>query len=182
LLKADERRPLVNGSVSENNELLPKFYERGRVPFVIFLDADSSGRKLKGSLTSNGIDAQKIVDLADLFPDKKGSDFELEDILSIAFYHRAIEATYQEQPVDRPEATLTGKRTKFYEQAFKTKYQIGFNKRRVAETVQRLWASGKGDAETADKLTTVVAALTTALATQVKTVAGPTAASGGTGQ
>jgi hypothetical protein len=176
LIKSGERRPLVNGSVSENNELLPKFYERGRVPFVIFLDADSGARKLKASLTSNGIDPTRLVDLAVLFPDKKGSDFELEDVLSIDFYHRAVEATYPGQSVDRPEASQTGKRTKFYEQAYKTKHQIGFNKRRVAETVQRLWANGKGDAETAEKLKIVVEALTAALAAQVSAVATPPAA------
>ena len=43
----DNSRLMVNGSIAESNGLLPRFYQRGNLPFVAFLDADSAGRNLK---------------------------------------------------------------------------------------------------------------------------------------
>jgi hypothetical protein len=54
------RKPVVNGSISENTGLLPKFYQRAKLPFVAFIDADSGGRDLVAQLTSWGIPLRRL--------------------------------------------------------------------------------------------------------------------------
>lgn len=82
---------LISGSISETSGLLPRFYHRAKLPFVAFVDADQSGRKLKQELIGWQIPEAQIIDLKAAF-DGKANDFELEDILSRAFYHSAVTA------------------------------------------------------------------------------------------
>jgi len=100
LRETDCSRILVNGSVAENVGLLPRFYQRGRLPFVVYLDADSGARTLKTALLGWGVPEAQIVDLRPLFADFADRDFELEDITTIDFYHAAVLAAYPDQPVD----------------------------------------------------------------------------------
>ena len=177
-LLADEsasRKPVVNGSISENTGLLPKFYQRARLPFVAFIDADSGGRDLLAQLKSWGILPAKIADLAEAFPDITGRDFELEDVLSVDFYHRAVTAAYPEQPVSKPDAAATKKRTKHYETQFRETHNVGFSKRRAAENVYRLWRDGNGDTETAKNLKKIVEFIWAKLKAQVELPKAPEA-------
>ena len=56
-----------------------------------------------------GNTCEKIVDLHSVF-EGRGDDFELEDILSVDFYHAAVVAAYPDQPIDPPPADHVGKR------------------------------------------------------------------------
>src|SRR5208282_2791506 len=53
----------VNGSIAETGSFLPKFYEKARLPYVVFLDHDSRGRELGENLKREGIPAEKIIGL-----------------------------------------------------------------------------------------------------------------------
>jgi len=141
---ADSSKIAINGSVSETGRLLPQFYQRSGLPFLVYLDADARGRDLKRSLEDAGIPAHKIIMLSDVFD--RGDDFETEDMLTRDFYSSAVVATYPAQTVIAPDDGR-GKRTKLYEQAYKAGHGIGFSKRRVGETVKRLLGSGGGDEE-----------------------------------
>jgi predicted ATP-dependent endonuclease of OLD family len=156
-----EKKVLINGSVSETKEgFLPRFYQRSRLPFVVLVDADSGGRNLLKLLQKWGIPDQSIVNLKDHFQDFS-DDFELEDILSAEFYHRAVCETYPDKKIKQPEVD-TRKRTKAYEAASKEQYNIGFNKRRVGETIKRLIKAGRGDEASLDNLKKVAEVLYTA--------------------
>jgi 5S rRNA maturation endonuclease (ribonuclease M5) len=161
---------LINGSVAETSALLPRFYERGGLPFVVFLDADSRGRKIASTLRKFGIPEEKIVPL-DIIADEvglqKGHDFELEDVLSGDFYHTAVKETYPQYAVEQP-ASGTGKRTSSYESAFNTVHGIGFSKRRVGETAKKLLLEGKADSTTAKRLELLASKLWEALTQKVK--------------
>ena len=168
--KEAAKKILVNGSISESAEcFLPRFYQRSGLPFAIYLDADSSGRNLMKQLKGHEIPEEKIIDLKSCVGKERGEDFELEDILNVDFYHYAVLNTYPSQPVDKP-ATSTGKRTKAYEKEFDAKHQIGFNKRRVAETVKRLLIDGKCDEESLMNLGKVTSAIHKALENQTKPI------------
>ena len=168
--KEAAKKILVNGSISESAEcFLPRFYQRSALPFAIYLDADSAGRNLKNLLTRHGIPEEKIVDLKSCVGKERGDDFELEDILSADFYHQAVLDTYPSQPVDKP-TVPAGKRTKAYEKEFDAKHQIGFNKRRVAETVKRLLLQGKADEESLTNIGKVSSAIHQVLENQIKPV------------
>jgi predicted ATP-dependent endonuclease of OLD family len=164
---------LTNGPVSERGEFLSGFYQRAGLPFVVFLDADSRGRELGASLKKWGISDEKILDLRVVLSDddqKKHpeTDFELEDVMSTEFYHQAVVETYPKQTVDLSAINqeTAGKRTRKYEEAYRKIHSIGFNKRRVAETVKKLLLEGKGDTETLNKLDKVTSAIWKALETQ----------------
>jgi len=145
-----QERILVNGSVAGTAEaFLPRFYKQSGLPFVVFVDADSGGRRLAQSLLALGISERNIIKLETVFADREG-DFELEDVLSAEFYHTAVTETYPDKPVLI--AAGAGKRTKLYENAYKTQHDIGFNKRRVADTVKRLLVTGRADAPTLEAL------------------------------
>jgi hypothetical protein len=148
---------LVNGSLSQSKETFLGLYQRANLPYVILLDADSGGRDLASSLQSFGIPTNRIVDLRDVFGDRQ-NDFELEDILSADFYHKAVLNAYPSNPVDLPSSS-TRKRTAIYADAFKAQYNIGFNKRRVAESVKELLSLRQEDRETQDNLGTLSTAL-----------------------
>jgi hypothetical protein len=143
LKEAESSKIAINGSVSETGRLLPQFYQRSGLPFLVYLDADARGRELKRSLEDAGIPASRIIILSDVF-NREGEDFETEDILTRDFYSSAVVATYPAQTVIAPEDGK-GKRTKLYEVAYKTEHGIGFSKRRVGETVKRLLGAGGGD-------------------------------------
>ena len=101
-----------------------------------------------------------------------------KDILSALFYQQAVSAAYPANPVPEPELS-DKKRTTVYEQAFKAAYNIGFNKRRVAESVKKLLLDRKEDKETQDNLgilsTAIIARLTSQVPTtsKVPTVSAP---------
>lgn len=144
---------LINGGVAEGKEYFPVFLERANIPYVICLDSDSGGRDLKDVLMAGGIPEGKIIMLrdivgAELFKDK---DIELEDLVSAELYHRAVAETYPDKPVT-PLETERPKRTKYYEEQFKQKHRIGFNKPRVAETLKSLIEKGNSDVQTKGNL------------------------------
>jgi len=166
-LLEDYKKILVNGSIAEaGGNVLPLFYQRANLPYVIFLDADERGRRLASSLRESGVQEDKIISLSSIpGVSQQGKDFDLEDILSTAFYHRAVLETYLDKSVDPPSHS-NGKRTKYYEGQYKTTHNLGFSKRRVAETVKHLLLDGKGDAETHDSLKRVSETLWNALKSQ----------------
>jgi hypothetical protein len=149
---------LVNGSVSESKDgFLVRFYARAKLPFVVYLDADSGGRDIAGSLEKWEISQDKITNLRDVFSDRQ-NDFEIEDIISDSDYHKAVCDEYPTLRVDL-QSNPAGKRTSRYEAVFKEVHHIGFSKRRVAERVKTLLLEGATDAETDKNL----AALTNAI-------------------
>jgi predicted ATP-dependent endonuclease of OLD family len=161
---------LINGSVAETSALLPRFYERAGLPFVVCLDGDSGGRQIASMLRKFEIPEAKIVGIeffADELGGLKSNDFELEDVLDGNFYHAAVKETYPQYEVDAPKG-VTGKRTVYYESAFKKSYGIGFNKRRVGETVKKLLLEGKADPETSKRLKKLTSKLWEALTQPVK--------------
>jgi energy-coupling factor transporter ATP-binding protein EcfA2 len=162
---ADHKRIVINGSVSETGKLLPVFYERAGLPFVVFLDADSGGRDIRNSLAAAGIPAAKIVYLGDAVA--REGDFELEDIIDAALYNGAVQQTYADKLVERP-ADGAGKRTKRYERAYKDTYNIGFNKRRVAETLKSMLREGGPDRTGLEELRALANRIWGVLQEQVK--------------
>jgi predicted ATP-dependent endonuclease of OLD family len=163
---ADHRRIIVNGSVSETGKLLPLFYEKAGLPFVVYLDSDSAGRDIKTALINAGIPASKVIYLGDVIT--KAFDFELEDIVDSAVYNDAVQRTYADKPVELPPGE-DGKRTKRYERAYKESYGIGFNKRRVAEHVKSiLGQSGMETPAGFDELRTLTNKIWDVLQAQVK--------------
>ena len=171
----DSRRINVNGPVSETKGgFLPRFYQQARLPFVVFVDADSGGRALATALKKWGIDEDKIMDLRDVFAgegqDKQlGEDFELEDLISAEFYHSAVAETYPRQVPDfkAVEQKTAGKRTRRYEKLFEDTYSIGFSKKRVAEAVKKMILDGRGDKETLENLERVTSEIRKGLQLQI---------------
>jgi predicted ATP-dependent endonuclease of OLD family len=142
---------LVNGSVSETKDgFLPRFYQRANLPFVIYLDADSRGRELAEELKRWGIPEEKIVRLQ-VLESETGKDCELEDLMNREFYHAAVKEAYPDHDVE-PCSSDSGKVTRHYEEKFREKYGIGFNKRRVGEMVKKLLINNRGDEQTVNKL------------------------------
>jgi len=155
----------INGSIAESKEWLPLFYERAKLPYVIYLDADSAGRSLAQSLETGGVPKGKIS-----LPDaiERGEDIELEDLFSDAFYHQAVSETYSEQQIP-PLPTGSGKNTKRYETLFKQQLGFDFSKRRVAETVKKLLSEGKGDPQSIERVRQLTDKLLNVLRGQVET-------------
>ena len=54
---------LVSGSVAESLEMLPAFFERAKLPYIVHVDADSSGRTIQGKLEAAHIPKEKILSL-----------------------------------------------------------------------------------------------------------------------
>ncbi|MFY9317513.1 MAG: AAA family ATPase [Burkholderiales bacterium] len=148
---------LVSGSVAESLAMLPAFFERAKLPYIVYVDFDHGGRSIEGKLKAAKIPETKIVSLRAIFGDDlfPGEDFELEDIVSDQFYARAVADTYPERPVIIP-AGGGAKRTKRYEEAFKTNHQIGFNKRRVADKIKQIALREGFDEESATRLQRVI--------------------------
>lgn len=166
--KDTTRKILVNGSVAESKDgFLVRFYQRAGLPFVVYLDADSSGRDLARRLEGWGVPNERILDLANVIT-REGQDFELEDVLTGPFYHAAVQAAYPESPVEAPGEPGAGKRTKYYEDNFKQTHKIGFNKRRVGEKVKKLLLDGAADDGSIQELKKVTDAILALLETQVK--------------
>jgi len=157
LYKDDNRRVLVNGSLAESkNCLLARFYARTRLPFVVLLDADSRGRELRKELKRWGIPEGQIISLQAVI-ERQGEDYALEDVLSAAFYHKAVVQTYFGHTIPKPPVTA-GKRASAYESALRQEC-IRFSKKRVADTVKSLLEKGEADEETTDNLGKVISAL-----------------------
>jgi predicted ATP-dependent endonuclease of OLD family len=157
---------LVNGSLSETKDaFLARFYHRTGLPYVIVLDADSGGRELLAELRRSGIPEDRVVRLEQVFEGRQG-DFAMEDILSANVYHQAVLAAYPSNQVPMP-APGNRKRTTLYEDAFRQTYNIGFNKRRVAEAVKKLLNEKREDEETKNNLGTLSTAITEKLKAQV---------------
>jgi len=167
LSKDAKRKILVNGSVAESKDgFLVRFYQRARLPFIVCLDADNSGREIRQTLERWGVPPEKIIDTAELFPDRKGKDFELEDLLSVSFYYSAVMEAYPNLKLAKPEE-IEGKQTKFYEAELKKEQKIGFNKRRVGEKVKALLQKGRADETTLANLRIVTDAVLGGLEQQV---------------
>lgn len=149
---AEHARIAINGSISETGKFLPRFYERAGLPYVVYLDADSAGRDLRTALLQNGIPEHKIVYLGDVV--QKADDFELEDLVHADLYNDAVAATYPDKPVTRPKETA-GKRVKRYEAVFKEAHNIGFSKKRVAETLKTVLHDGGANRAGLDDLRTL---------------------------
>jgi predicted ATP-dependent endonuclease of OLD family len=148
---------LVNGSLSETKDgILPRFYKRSNLPFVIYLDADSAGRDIKNQLKAWEISEDLIVDTS-IALEKEG-DFELEDCLSEGFYYDAVSAEYPELNVER-QNVATGKITKAYDRHFRSKFGIGFTKNRVAKKAKELMLDTKCDDESLANLKKITSAL-----------------------
>jgi len=168
---------LLNGSLSESKDaFLARFYDRTGLPYIVLLDADSGGRELLKELKSIGIPVDKIVQLERVFTDRQ-NDFAMEDILSADFYHKAVQAAYPAHAVALP-AVNAKKRPTRYEEAFRATHNIGFNKKRVAESVRKLLETGSEDEETKNNLGILSGVLVEALKCQVPT-ATPAPAPGG---
>jgi len=160
---------VVNGSVAESpNAFLVRFYERAKLPFVVYVDADSAGRKIAGDLERIGVPKERIIPLSEVFELPEGKDRELEDMVSAEFYHLAVKEAYPKSSVEKPN-NGGGKRTKYYEKKFQDELQIGFSKRRVANHMKILLIGGKADAETLESLKKLTGALLSALDRQVGT-------------
>jgi predicted ATP-dependent endonuclease of OLD family len=164
-LPNESKKIVINGSISESGLLLPRFYERTRLPFAVFLDADSRGRGLRNKLQDAGIPSDKIIYLGDLVTQTK--DYEIEDLFSSSVYYIAVKETYPEFTIEEIKDD-EGKRTKRYEDFLKKNYNVGFNKRRVGETLKRLLGEKKSDKETSDNLKTVIDKIWEKLQLQVK--------------
>lgn len=159
------KKIVINGSISESSLLLPRFYEKTRLPFLIFLDADSGGRELKKKLIAANIPTEKIVYIGDVV--SRENDFELEDLFSSKLYHIGVRETYPELNIEEIKDD-EGKRTKRYETLFKEKHNIGFNKRRVGETLKRLFRDNKVDEETKSNLQVIIKSILDTLQKQIK--------------
>jgi 5S rRNA maturation endonuclease (ribonuclease M5) len=152
------QKVLVNGSLAESKDaFLASFYERAGLPYIVLLDSDSGGRDLSQILTSAGIPAEKIIMLNDVFKGRQ-NDFAIEDIVSPNFYHQAVLAAYPANPVDPPQPG-NKKLSVLYAEAFKKIYNIGFNKRRVAESAKKLLSGKHEDDETRNNLGTLSTAI-----------------------
>ena len=97
----------------------------------------------------------------------KPFDFELEDIIEPSLYHNAVQQAYPDQPVEQPQQA-DGKRTKRYEVAFRQTYDIGFNKRRVAETLKPILVESGSETQGLGELQAVVNNIWEMLQAQVK--------------
>ena len=128
----ESKKIVVNGSVAETKMLLPKFYRRTGLPYVIYLDKDQGGRDLKNSLLAAGVPEANIVYAGDVVD--RPVDFELEDTVGTA-YHQAVTRTYPQLQVDPPDPAR-GKCTKYYNSALKEAHSIGLNKPRVAAEIK----------------------------------------------
>src|SRR5208282_3599425 len=79
------KRYLVNGSVAESKDgFIVRFYQRSGLPYVVYLDADSSGRDLAALLMMWGIPEKRIIKLEKIITPGElgfvGQDYELEDV------------------------------------------------------------------------------------------------------
>jgi len=164
--KEAAKRIVVNGSIAESKEWLPLIYERAKLPYVIYLDADNSGRNLAKLLADAGVPKENIILLNEVI--QHDGDFELEDIFSDNFYHQAVSETYPEQQISQPPAGA-GKRTKRYESLFEEQLGFDFTKRRVAVTIKKLLVENKGDEESTKAVTELTEKLLKALRGQVTT-------------
>jgi hypothetical protein len=162
---AVHRRIVTNGSVSETGKLLPTFYERTGLPYVIYLDADSGGRDIRAALASAGIPPGKFVYLGDVI--QRQGDFELEDIIDPGLYHQAVQRAYSDKPVEQP-PDQEGKRTKRYERSYKDIHNIGFSKRRVAEALKPILLQMNPEDHGIDGLRTLCNRIWDVLQSQVK--------------
>jgi hypothetical protein len=170
---ANKDRVVINGSISETGSLLPQFYQRAGLPFVVYLDADSGGRDLKKSLLAFGIPEEKILLLSDMVKRSDGKDFELEDLVSADLYQEAVQKAYPGQADIKVDASAL-KRTKLYEEAFKKNYGIGFSKRRASDELKQLLRALPAEDSPDSGLRVVVAKLSECLRGQVATTAAPT--------
>jgi AAA domain, putative AbiEii toxin, Type IV TA system len=121
----DKHKIVVNGSIAETGMLLPRFYERIGLPYVIYLDHDSGGRELKAKLEREGISAAHILIASDAV--RRDEDFELEDTAG-SLYCEAVRRTYPGTEIAPPE-NARGKCTKHYERVLKEVDGIEFRRR-----------------------------------------------------
>lgn len=133
---------VVNGSLAESKEcLLARVYKGLRFPFVAILDADSNGRKIASRLERYSIEENNIVKIGKLFHEKEG-EFTLADIVSPEMYYEAVKMSYPEKTIERPKE-CGSKIEKTYEDKFRTEYEIGFSKTRVAQSLKKMLMEAK---------------------------------------
>jgi predicted ATP-dependent endonuclease of OLD family len=162
-----KRKLLVNGSVSETKDaFLVRFYQRANLPYLVLLDADDNGRRLMASLRERGVPEEKIKKLSDAIKDPPNRDFELEDIISPAFYHRAVQAAYPRSQLPIPEDS-DKKRTTIYMEKIREELGVGFNKRRVAVQLKKFLMDGEADEATIKQLRQLTSAVLSSLEGQI---------------
>ena len=98
---------------------------------------------------------------------RRDGDFELEDIIGEELYDRAVQQAYPDKPVERP-GDAEGKRTKRYEKAYRDIHDIGYNKRRVAETLKAVLRETGRDGAGLDGLRNLMERIWAALQEQVR--------------
>jgi len=159
---------LINAGVSESKDnFLPKFYKRSGLPFVVYLDFDSSGRSIKTSLESNGLDEDNLLILSEII-DEKGNDREIEDLISAKIYHKAVVIAYPEHESINSLEKSNNKITKQYEDYFRTEFDHGFSKKRVAISLKNIIINGETDDETNVALKKLVNAIDKKCKAQIK--------------
>ena len=134
-LEDASKRIVVNGSISETGMLLPRFYKRTGLPYVVYLDGDAGGRELRSKLIAEGIPEANIVCANDVV--HREGDFELEDTINPVMYHEAVLRTYPATEIRAPE-NPNGKCTKHYDRVLRELQGVGFSKKRVAETLKAM--------------------------------------------
>lgn len=133
---------IVNGSLAESKEcLLARFYKGIHLPFVAVLDSDSGGREIAKRLRSYGIEEKNIIEMSKLFPDMKG-EFTLADLVSPEMYYEAVKMAYPKKIIEEPKERGS-KIEKTYEDKFKEKYNIGFCKKRVSQSLKKMLIENK---------------------------------------
>jgi len=133
---------IVNGSLSESKEcLLARLYKGIKLPFVAVLDSDSGGREIAKRLRSYGIEENNIIEIGKLFPNMK-DEFTLADLVSPEMYRRAVGIAYSKKKIEEPKEHGS-KIEKAYEDEFKEKYNIGFCKTRVSQSLKKMLIDNK---------------------------------------
>jgi predicted ATP-dependent endonuclease of OLD family len=155
LHKEWEGKLVVNGSVSESSYLLPLFFEKACISYVVYLDSDNGGRHIKTNLLRHKVPEVKIIELRDVMGDDyhQGADIELEDIISIEDYYSAVVAAYpNNKEIERMPTGESKKQTKFYRDFFKKKQYGSFTKTVVAAILKKKLEQGSFSEDTKGNL------------------------------
>lgn len=168
-LLAPEMKVNINGGIAESADgFLARFYERANLPYIVYLDSDSSGRTIERNLKSKGVAAEKIIMLNSAVEGLNG-EAEIEDLITPAIYDAAVKETYPERQFTL-ELEAGKKIAKQYEDYFQKSLGFGFSKRRVAETVKRMLLNKRVDEKTTENLKKLVSKLRAGLKGEVASV------------
>ena len=127
------------------------------LPYVIVLDNETKGRRVRKLLLEEyGIEEGVIVILDEIDPERLGgTDLEIEDLVDLAFYNRAVNAAYEEILQSKGEKqimmeeldTSLVKQTKRYERLFRDRKLGGFDKVLVAKQMYNILSDKKCTSE-----------------------------------